>query len=179
VANYFANGNNSQILASEFSCDWFSFHNCYRLVAMAPPHTQAAVFNVDTTFRQIPLALEDRPFLCILLEDGTVRINHVCCFGCASCPGIFSHVADAIATIFYSKGIEVLLKWVDDFVFLRYAHANDATGSEYYKYDASLIWRIGDKLRWPWVAAKCIDFPSVFPYVGFVWDIDAHCIALR
>jgi hypothetical protein len=161
----------SQILASEFPCDWFSFHDCYRLVASAPPRTQAAVFDVDAAFRRIPLAPEDHPFLCILLEDGTIRVDHVCCFACASCPGIFGCIADAIVTIFYSEGIEALLKWVDDFVFFRYTHADSATGSEYYQYDAAFIWKIGEKLGWPWAAAKCIDFSTVFPYVGFVWDM--------
>jgi hypothetical protein len=169
---------NSQIASSEFPCDWYSFHDCYRLVAAAPPKTEAAVFDVDAAFRRIPLAPEDRPYLCILLKDGTVRIDHVCCFGCRSCPGIFGHVADAIVAIYYFAGIEALLKWVDDFVFFRYAHFNHSTCSWSYKYDATLIWTIADELGWPWAPKKFIDFSETFPYVGFVWDMKSRVVYL-
>jgi hypothetical protein len=91
---------NSQINSSAFVCDWYSFFNCYCLVVLAPKYCEAAVFDVDVAFRHIPVAPEDWPFLCILHEDGGVRIDHVACFGCASCPGISRCVADAIVAIY-------------------------------------------------------------------------------
>jgi hypothetical protein len=63
-------------------------------------------------------------------------------------------------------------------VFFRYAHVSEATGCEYYKYGASLIQRIANELGWPWAAAKCIDFATTFPYVGFVWDMEARMVYL-
>jgi hypothetical protein len=39
---------NSQIDSSNFTCDWYSFYNWYCLVALAPSHSQCAVFDVNS-----------------------------------------------------------------------------------------------------------------------------------
>jgi len=169
---------NSQISSSDFHCDWYSFHDCYQLVAAAPPRTQAVVFDVDAAFRRVPLAPEDHPFMCILLKNGTIRIDHVFCFSGTSGPRVFSHVADAIVAIYYFARIEALLKWVDDFIFFRYAHYDSTRSSWSYLYNAQLIWNIARYLGWPWALAKFIDFSSVFPYVGFMWDMEEKVVYL-
>jgi hypothetical protein len=74
--------------------------------------------------------------------------------------------------------VEALLKWVDDFVFFCYPHINETMGLVHFLYNASLIWEIADKLSWPWAVSKCIDFSNVFPYVGFIWDINSRIVYL-
>jgi hypothetical protein len=78
------------------------------------------------------VAPEDRPFLCILHDDGSVQIDHVACFGCSSCPGIFDRVADALVGIYHN------LKWVDDFVFFQYPSPSPHDVL-FYEFDASLL----------------------------------------
>jgi hypothetical protein len=102
----------------------------------------------------------------------------VTCFGCTSGPGIFGRVGDAIVKIFHFHGITDLIKWVDDFVFFRYAFYNKSSREWAYKYDASLIWRVAEVLGWPWAHAKFFDFTYFFSYVGFVWDLDQKVVYL-
>lgn len=111
---------NSFIDASLFKCDWGTFTDCFLIVARAPPGTQASIFDVDSAFRNIPSLWSERPFFCISWKLKVI-VDHVLCFGDCSAPGIFGRVADAICKIYLKKGIEAVLKWVDDFVFFRYA----------------------------------------------------------
>jgi hypothetical protein len=68
-------------------------------------------------FCRIPVAPEDWPFLCVLYDNGSVQIDHVACFSCSGCPGIFGQVANVIVAIYQHYSVEDVLKWVDDFVF--------------------------------------------------------------
>jgi hypothetical protein len=45
---------NTVVNSKNFQCTWGSFSECYLLVADAPPNTQAAVFDVDAAFRNVP-----------------------------------------------------------------------------------------------------------------------------
>ena len=46
---------NTIIDSKKFQCAWGSFSECYLLVADAPVGTQAAVFDVEAAFRNIPI----------------------------------------------------------------------------------------------------------------------------
>jgi hypothetical protein len=96
-------------------------------VACAPPGTQASVFNVDAAYQRMPIAPEDQWYVAIS-HDGNIHIDHDSSFGSANSPGVFSHVANAIAFIFRFNKIEDLIKWVDDFVFFRYPTVPSTTG---------------------------------------------------
>lgn len=45
---------NSCIDSKRFQCEWGSFSACWLLVANSPPHTQVAVFDVESAFWIIP-----------------------------------------------------------------------------------------------------------------------------
>ncbi|KAJ3824923.1 hypothetical protein F5880DRAFT_1463498, partial [Lentinula raphanica] len=51
---------------------------------------------------------------------GKVHLDFMLNFGVRSAPGIWGHVADAMAWILKHKGVQALLKWVDDFAFFRF-----------------------------------------------------------
>ncbi|KAJ3830917.1 hypothetical protein F5878DRAFT_517069, partial [Lentinula raphanica] len=51
---------------------------------------------------------------------GRVHLDLALNFGVRSAPGVWGRVADVMAWILKYKGVEALLKWVDDFVFFRY-----------------------------------------------------------
>lgn len=119
---------NSEIDSSSFPCDWGSFSDCFLLVARAPAGAQAAVFDVDAAHRRMPVAPCDRLHVCIHW-NGSVYVDHCCCFGCASSSGIFGHCADAITHIYRFHSIDDLIKWADDFVFFRYPRRRISDGS--------------------------------------------------
>ena len=67
---------NTVIDSKKFQCAWGSFSECYLLVADAPDGTQAAVFDVDAAFRNIPTHPSARPFLAITIK-GLIHLDHV------------------------------------------------------------------------------------------------------
>lgn len=92
--------------------------------------------------------------------------DHRLNFGISPAPGIFGWVADAIVHIYRARGIEDILKWVDDFIFFRYPHEQDDS-SIIYNYTEELIWSVAAELGWPWVPEKFVPFSETFTYIGF------------
>jgi hypothetical protein len=168
---------NVVIDSKKFQCAWGSFSECYLLVADAPRGTQAAIFDVDAAFRNIPTHPSARPFLAIMVE-GLIHLDHVLNFGACPAPGIFGRVADAMVRILLYRGIDALIKWVDDFIFLRYPKSIKRDGTLEYNYDANLVWDVAEELGWPWARAKFVDFASAFMYIGFWWDLDLKTVEL-
>ncbi|KAF5376126.1 hypothetical protein D9615_007677 [Tricholomella constricta] len=99
-------------------------------------------------------------------------------FGICPAPGIFGLVADAIVWIFLHKGVDALLKWVDDFIFFRYRRGSLLDGSPLYGYDESLIWNIAEDLGWPWAREKFVPFATSFTYIGFLWSLADKTVSL-
>ena len=87
-------------------------------------------------------------------------------------------MADAAVRIFLTRGIEALLKWVDDFVFLCYPSGRLSDGTFTFNYDTDLIWDIAAELGWPWAPAKFVDFAPIFTYIGFLWNFPAKLVEL-
>jgi hypothetical protein len=168
---------NTIIDSKKFQCAWGSFSECYLLVADAPEGTQAAVFDVDAAFRNIPTHPSARPFLAIMLKD-RIHLDHVLNFGASPSPGIFGRVADAIVKIFLQRGIEAVIKWVDDFVFIRFPSHRLPNGTYRFNYSADLIWNIAAELGWPWALEKFVDFSPSFNYIGFLWNFSTKIVEL-
>ena len=188
---------NTIIDSKKFQCAWGSFSECYLLVADAPAGTQAAIFDVDSAFRNIPTHPSARPFLAIMLKN-RIHLDHVLNFGASPSPGVFGRVADAIVKIFLHRGAENVIKWVDDFVFIRYPshclpdgtyqfrfivfmlYPSHCLADETYqfRYTADLIWKIASELGWPWAREKFVDFSTSFQYIGFRWNLAAKIVEL-
>jgi hypothetical protein len=168
---------NTVIDSTKFQCAWGSFSECYLLVADAPRGTQAAVFDVDAAFRNIPTHPSARPFLAIMIK-GLIHLDHVLNFGASPSPGIFGRVADAMVKILLNRGIEAVIKWVDDFIFFRYPSRRLSDTSYEFTYSAELIWTIAEELGWPWAPAKFVDFAQSFNYIGFLWNLSTKLVEL-
>lgn len=167
---------NSQIDTKQFQCDWGIFSACWLLVANASSDTQVAVFDVESAFRIIPTRPCKRVFTALCIAN-KITFDHRLNFGISPAPGIFGSVADTIVHIYLSKGIDTLLKWVDDFIFFRYPHyQSDRT--LYYNYSEDLIWSIAQDLRWPWALEKFVSFSSTFGYIGFQWSLESKTVSL-
>ena len=111
------------------------------------------------------------PFCTMFLIRRKIHIDHVLNFGTSSLPGIFGRVADAAVRIFLSWVVEAVIKWVDKFIFFHYP-AGLKWGATYnYHYSTTLIWKITEELGWPWAPTKFVNFPTVFMYIGFQWDL--------
>lgn len=163
--------------SKKFQCTWGSFSECYLLVADAPTGTQAAVFDVDAAFRNIPTHPSIRRFLAFSIK-GLIHLDHVLNFGASPAPATFGRVADAMVEILRYRGVEAIIKWVDDFIFLRYPSQQRTDGTYEFTYSAELIWLIAEELGWPWAPAKFMDFATKFLYIGFLWDLLAKTVEL-
>ena len=160
-----------------FQCTWGSFSECYLLVADAFEGTQAAVFDVDSTFRNIPTHPSACRFLVIMIK-GLIYFDHILNFGASPAPAIFSRVTDAMVRILITQGIEAVIKWVDNFIFLHYPSCQLSDGSYEYTYSSKLIWSIAEELGWPWAPVKFMDFSTAFMYISFWWDLSAKKVEL-
>ncbi|KAF5373349.1 hypothetical protein D9615_007467 [Tricholomella constricta] len=168
---------NSCINAKHFQCAWGTFSSCYLLVADAPEGTEACVFDVDSAFRNIPTRPIDRTATAIML-NGLIHLDGRLNFGICPAPGIFGLVADAIVWIYLHKGIDAVIKWVDDFIFFRYPKSRLPSGDPIFSYDESIIWSIASDLGWPWAKDKFVPFATSFTYIGFEWSLSLKSVRL-
>lgn len=166
---------NFEINSQDFPCEWSGFPQCFFIVAHAPPATEAAVFDVDAAYRNIPVHPDDQRHYCVMW-DNLVYIDHCVAFGASSSAGLFGRVADAFVAIITEYGVDNTLKWVDDIVTIRYPHPT--TTSLPYTFDANLIFDIANKLGWPWNLPKFSDFNTSFTYLGFQWDLCLRTVSL-
>ena len=109
---------------------------------------------------------------------GLIHLDLVLNFGASPSPGIFGRVADAIVQIYLNRGIEAVIKWVDDFIFLCYPSSRLPDGTYEFNYSAEIIWDIANELGWPWAPVKFVDFTSSFNYIGFLWDLSTKMVEL-
>ena len=169
---------NTAMKSKKWECNWGTFSECYLLVGGAPEGTEAAVFDVDSAFRNIPVHPSAWPFLAMMI-DNLIHLDLYSNFGASASPGLWGRVADVMAKILKSKGIQALIKWVDDFIFFRYPKRTKPSSTEIeFTYDASIIWSVADSLGWPWAVKKFIDFSSSFKYIGFNWSIAERTVQL-
>lgn len=166
---------NSEINIDDFPCDWGLFDQVVGIVISAPPGTQAATFDVDSAYRNIPVHPLDRAHTVVMWEDAFyVDLNVP--FGATSSSGVFGRVADAAVHIFASIGIKPVKKWVDDFVFFRSPTPNVTPIA--YPFDEEAIYQIGQELGLPWKRKKTRPFAPEFTYLGFLWNIPEATVAI-
>ena len=111
---------NSHIDADDFPCTWGTFTATALLLSRLPPGCQAAARDIREAYRNAPLEFEQFAGTVIrLLGEDSFAINTAVCFGLTSAGGVWGLIADALADIFRAAGIGPVLKWVDDFLFIR------------------------------------------------------------
>lgn len=168
---------NAIIDSKKFQCTWGTFSQCYLMVADAPVGAQAAVYDVDAAFRNVPTHPSACPFLAVQIA-GSIHLDHCLNFGASPCPGVWGRIADAMVEVYKANGIDKVIKWVDDFVFFRYPMLFPVNDAPTYPYDESTIWSVADNLGWPWAPKKCFPFATTFTYIGFLWDLVAKTVSL-
>lgn len=166
---------NSEINSDDFPCEWGTCAQCFFLVASAPAGTQVSVFDVDSAYRNIPIAPCEQQHFCVSW-DNSIYIDHCVAFGSASSAGLFGRVADAFVAIIKSRGAQDVLKWVDDIIFFHYPLTTHPPYT--FPYDSSLVFNTASFLGLPWSLPKFVDFSCSFTYLGFLWCIPDRTVQI-
>jgi len=151
-------------------------------VASAPHGTQAAVMDVEGAYRTIPVKPDHKRFIIVRFKN-KYYIDHNVPFGAGSAHGLQGEVADATVDIFYSLYIHPVIKWVDDFNIFRFPSTSRTySSSEFpslrYDYDLNYVKFVIAPLRIPWHREKGQDFHSIFPYLGFMWNLSDKTVTI-
>src|SRR5882724_11222576 len=152
-------------------------------VATCPPGSQGACLDIISAYHNSPLFPAHKAYVASMWRD-RIYVDHCTMEGLSSAGNIQGSPADALVTIIKSKLFDVVLKWVDDFVFFHVPiphPLNTHTHTHFqYKYDISSVFAITDPLGVPWhpINAKGQDFSPSVPYVGFLWSLENHTVSL-
>ncbi|KAL5487503.1 hypothetical protein ACEPAI_5611 [Sanghuangporus weigelae] len=110
----------SHIDSDLFPCTWGTFLTASLLILHLPPGSQGSCRDVADAFRTIPMAPDQWPGIVVRLsESDQFALNNANCFGLSSAGGVWGLLADAFCDILSGCGIGPIIKWVDDFLFLR------------------------------------------------------------
>ena len=86
--------------------------------------TMLIKMDLESAYRQIPVHPGDHHLLGVSWE-GRTYVDRALPFGLRSAPKIFSAVADMMVWVLYNAGIEHLIRYLDDFLFLVAPHSDD------------------------------------------------------
>ncbi|KDN34221.1 hypothetical protein RSAG8_12689, partial [Rhizoctonia solani AG-8 WAC10335] len=167
---------NSKINVADFPCEWGFFHDVVRAIHDLPAGSLAATCDVDAAFRQMPIHPDDRPHT-VVHWDNQFYIDAFLPFGAASSNGIFGRPGDAMANIYTLLGFGIILKWVDDFLFIQSPPNPNHTHLPP-RFSLEAIYEVADTLGWPWKLSKSVDFANIFTYLGFEWDIARRWVTI-
>jgi hypothetical protein len=112
---------NSQLNSDDFPCTWGTFRTMCTLILNLPKNAQAATRDIAEAYRIIPLHESQWAGVAVRISNSPEQfaLNTSNSFGCATAGGLFGMFGDALADILRAKGIGPILKWVDDFLFIR------------------------------------------------------------
>ena len=174
---------NDFIESDDFPTRWGGAPEVERIIAMAPPGTQAAALDIEAAFRTVPLLPDHKKFT-VVKCDG-FWLDHCCCFGCSSSGGNQGELADALVDILDNHGIHPVVKWVDDFSIFCYPSQEMSLEQELsvlpsysYPYDLDDVRNATRDLNVPWHKTKGQDFAFRLRYVGFDFDIIQKTVTL-
>jgi hypothetical protein len=138
--------------------------------------------DIEGAYRTIPIKPIHKKYLVLHFYDEYL-IDHNAPFGAGSSHGLQGEVGDTIIDILYALRIHPAIKWVDDYSIFRFpspcgTYLSDQFPSLRYDYDLSLVKLLIEPLGIPWHREKGQDFDSVFPYMGFQWDLSNKTVSI-
>ena len=98
-------------------------------------------------------------------------------FGTMSSFDVFRQIANALVTLYNTRGWKVVKKWVDNFLFFCYPQSSH---NNVHMWTKSLtdIYSLTAPLGWPWKPSKTKPFSDSFFYLSFQWSISAWTVAV-
>ena len=108
---------NDGISTSLCSLEYASVDNAVDLILQLGPGTELVKMDLSNAYRMVPVHPHDQPLLGIKWR-GITYVDRALPFGLRSAPKIFTAVADFLAWALHCDGIEFLLHYLDDFLFL-------------------------------------------------------------
>ena len=99
------------------SLRYASMDDALQLIRCLGPGCGLLKMDLKDAYRVVPIHPDDHHLLGIAWE-GSVYIDRALPFGLRSAPKIFTAVADAMAWALYSNGVEYVLHYLDDFLFV-------------------------------------------------------------
>jgi hypothetical protein len=154
-------------------CDWGTPNDVRNIVIGALSNAEAAMLDVDATFRCCPISPAQHNF--VIHWNGLFYIDHNAPFGATSSGSVFGTVTDAMTTILKLKGYSPVKNWVDDFVFFRFP-ISPTEEPPSFSYSLSNIYDLASHLGWPWKPSKTKPFMSEFKYLGFTWNLSTKTV---
>ena len=117
---------NARLNSDDFLCTWSTFKTTCTLIRSLPPGAEAATREIAEAYRIIPLHKDQWPGVVVRISNqpDLFAVNTSNSFGCAMAGGLFGLFGDALADILRANGIGPLLKWVDNFLFIRVPTVN-------------------------------------------------------
>jgi hypothetical protein len=110
---------NSHIDIEAFPCTWGTPACLEFIIWTLPPGCEIAIRDVKGAYRNVPLHPSQWAAAVVRVDATTFALDTNGAFGVTSMGGVWGLIADAFCDIMRARGIGPLLKWVDDFVFIR------------------------------------------------------------
>lgn len=139
--------------------------------------------DITKAYHCSPIAPRHKPYIALYWRD-YIWPDHCAPFGLTTAGNIQGELPDATIDILAAHSIPHVVKWVDNFDFLRHPIASSFApdGSTVYSYSFNLdtILRITTPLGIPWhdVSEQGHDFAYHTDYNGFVWYLPNKWVSL-
>ena len=99
------------------SIQYASIDDAVKIIRQLGPGAQLAKLDLREAYRVVPVHPEDRPRLGMQWK-GAIYLDTTLSFGLRSAPKIFSALADGLLWILHSKGADLSLHYLDDFLIM-------------------------------------------------------------
>ena len=140
---------NARLNSDDFPCTWGTFKTTCTLIRSLPPGAEAATRDIAEAYRIIPLHEDQWPGVVVRISNqpDLFAVNTSNSFGCATAGGLFGMFGDALADLLRANGIGPLLKWVDDFLFIRVPTASLPEYNKTRAANRDIITKNGGKMK--------------------------------
>ena len=120
---------NSGIDEALCSLRYASLDNAIELIRHLGPGTELLKMDLKDAYRVVPVHPDDYHLLGITW-NGHTYVDRSLPFGLRSAPKLFTAVADAMAWALHFSGIQYLLHYLDDFLFIGHPYSGEAAQAQ-------------------------------------------------
>lgn len=161
---------NSFVDKLEYGTYWDDFKKVALFFQENPGEWEAAIFDWQKAYRQLPVHPSQRRFLCIQDFDGHIWVDIAVGFGGVASCGVFGAPAHVWKLIIQRLlGFKAIFRWVDDNMIIR------RPGDQFSPED---ITHISNGLGVETNPIKNHEFGPEQRYVGFIWNTRDHTVRL-